>query len=49
MGCKNCKCDCHCNVSAHSDPKGICNCENCDCKEPEGMVIDDTNECEVCQ
>ena len=47
--CKNCNCDCHCNTGAHSASKGVCHCENCRCKEPEGVVIDDTNECEACQ
>ena len=47
--CKNCNCDCHCNTGEHSDPKGVCSCTNCRCKEPEGVVVDDTNECEACQ
>ena len=37
--CKNCSCDCHCNVKEHSDLYGICICNDCDCRE----------ECEVCQ
>ena len=47
--CKNCSCDCHCNVGEHSDPKGVCSGTNCLCKEPEGLVIDDTGDCESCQ
>jgi hypothetical protein len=41
--CKKCNKMCHC-TNAENDQ-----CETCDCKEPEGMVIDDTNECEACQ
>ena len=37
--CKDCFCDCHCNVGEHSDANGVCSCTNCDCKE----------ECEACQ
>ena len=51
--CENCRCDCHCDTQEHSDPKGVCSCENCRCSEAskisDGMVIDDTNECEWCQ
>ncbi len=47
--CKDCKCDCHCSVQEHGDSYGVCTCINCRCKEPEGMVIDDTNECEAGQ
>ena len=43
--CIKCNHLCHCIEADHSD----CKCENCDCKEPEGMVIDDTEECEACQ
>ena len=43
--CKKCGHLCHCIEADHEG----CKCENCDCKEPEGMVIDDTNECEACQ
>ena len=27
--CKNCLCDCHCNVGEHSDANGVCACEKC--------------------
>ena len=43
--CKKCNHLCHCIEADHSD----CKCENCDCKEPVGMVVDDTQECEMCQ
>ena len=36
--CENCSCDCHCNVSGHSDLYGLCPCT--ECKHVE---------CEVCQ
>ena len=42
--CKKCNKMCHC-VQAGSENE----CTNCDCKEPEGLVIDDTEECESCQ
>jgi len=47
--CKDCNCNCHCNTKEHGDMYGVCNCRNCDCKEPEGVVVDETNECESCQ
>ena len=56
--CKNCHCDCHCKNDLHVpdsslDTGGACTCENCECREvkdePEGLVIDDTGECESCQ
>ena len=57
--CKNCNCVCHCNVSGHSDNKGVCACGQCSCKQGKaedstyenngGVVIDDTGECESCQ
>mgnify|MGYP001024446679 CR=1 FL=1 len=42
--CKKCNKMCHC-TQAGSDKE----CTNCDCKEPEGLVIDDTENCESCQ
>ena len=51
--CKNCNCDCHCDGELHSDVYGVCVCENCKCREvkdeSEGLVIDETGECESCQ
>ena len=38
--CKNCECDCHCNVKEHSDLYGICDCNVCE---------HELEECEVCQ
>ena len=43
--CKKCNHLCHCIEADHSD----CKCENCDCKEAMGVVVDDTQECEMCQ
>jgi len=31
--CKDCNCDCHCNVKDHPNSKGVCPCEDCKCKE----------------
>ena len=42
--CNNCNCDCNCEKDCSN-----CDCKNCKCKQPEGVVIDDTGECEVCQ
>ena len=42
--CNNCNCDCNCEKDCSN-----CDCENCECKQPEGVVIDDTGECESCQ
>jgi hypothetical protein len=51
--CKNCNCDCHCDGDLHTDVYGVCTCENCKCREvqaePEGLVVDETKECESCQ
>ena len=51
--CKNCNCDCHCDGDIHGDVYGLCTCENCKCREvknePEGLVVDETGECESCQ
>ena len=43
--CKKCGHLCHCIEADHEG----CTCANCECKEPEGLVVDDTNECESCQ
>ena len=45
--CKNCLCDCHCNVSGHSDANGICACEKCNCN-PQGITVNN-DECLSCQ
>ena len=42
--CNNCNCDCNCEKDCSN-----CDCENCECKQPEGVVVDDTGECESCQ
>ena len=42
--CKKCNKMCHC-IQAGSENE----CTNCDCREPQGLVIDDTGECESCQ
>ena len=58
--CKNCHCNCHCDGELHADVYGVCTCDNCECnKEQEkaedlsfennGVVVDDTGECESCQ
>ena len=47
--CKDCNCNCHCNTKEHGDMYGVCNCMHCDCKKEEGVVVDETNECESCQ
>jgi len=51
--CKNCNCDCHCDGDLHTDVYGVCTCDNCKCREvkdkSEGLVVDDTDECESCQ
>ncbi len=55
--CKDCNCNCHCITKEHSDLYGVCSCEKCGCKgraedesfENNGVVIDDTIECEGCQ
>ena len=53
MKCKNCNCNCHCDGDLHADVYGICTCDNCKCREvkeePEGLVVDETGECESCQ
>ena len=45
--CKDCLCDCHCNVSAHSDANGVCACEKCNCN-PQGIKVNN-DECLSCQ
>ena len=59
--CKKCFHPCHCaeDKDLHADIYGVCACEKCDCKgkvraedesfENNGLVIDDTGECESCQ
>ena len=52
--CKNCNCNCHCDRELHADVYGVCTCDNCKCRvvkeaEPQGIVIDDTDECLSCQ
>ena len=53
--CEKCHCDCHCDGELHNhhydgEP---CTCEDCKCREvkdePEGLVVDETGECESCQ
>ncbi len=36
--CKKCGHLCHCIEADHEG----CTCANCECKEPEGLVVDDT-------
>ena len=45
--CKNCLCDCHCNVSGHSDANGVGACEKCNCN-PQGATANN-DECLSCQ
>ena len=45
--CKNCLCDCHCNVGEHSDSNGVCACEKCNCN-PQGATVNN-DECLSCQ
>ena len=45
--CKDCFCDCHCNVKGHSDNTGVCPCEKCNCN-PQGAKVND-DECLSCQ
>ena len=45
--CKNCLCDCHCNVGEHSDANGVCACEKCNCN-PQGITVNN-DECLSCQ
>jgi len=43
--CKNCFCDCHCNVKEHSDDNGVCQCLQCACIS----TALNNEECESCQ
>jgi hypothetical protein len=47
--CKNCHCDCHCKESLHGHhyDGDLCTCEGCQCG-PQGLVVDDTDECLGC-
>ena len=56
--CKSCNHDCHCGGKEHIDEyRDICQCGNCDCHskaedlsyENNGVVVDDTGECDSCQ
>ena len=51
--CKNCNCECHCDGDLHADVYGVCTCETCKWREvkdeAEGLVVDETEECESCQ
>jgi len=56
--CKRCNHDCHCGGKEHIDEYlDVCQCGNCDCHEKaqdlsyenNGVVVDDTGECESCQ
>ena len=49
--CKSCHCNCHCDGDLHTHhyDNDLCTCDKCSCKEPKGLVVDDTNECEACQ
>ena len=37
--CKKCNCDCHCNVSEHSEAKGIYNCQSCECAKSKAQDL----------
>ncbi len=45
--CKDCFCNCHCNVKGHSDDTGVCPCEKCNCN-PQGATVNN-DECLSCQ
>jgi len=51
--CGKCHCNCHCGepLHIHFYDKDLCTCDDCKCvkQKPQGIVIDDTNECESCQ
>ena len=38
--CKDCFCNCHCNVNGHSDDTGVCPCEKCNCN-PQGAKVNE--------
>ena len=46
--CKDCLCDCHCNVSGHSDANGVCPCEKCN-KMCHCVKDGSENECGNCE
>ncbi len=43
--CKTCGHLCHCIEADHED----CKCERCDCRQPKGVVVDSTQDCEACE
>ena len=45
--CKDCFCNCHCDVKEHSDANGVCACEKCNCN-PQGATVN-SDECLSCQ
>ena len=45
--CKDCLCDCHCNVGEHSDATGVCACEKCNWN-PQVITVNN-DECLSCQ
>ena len=45
--CKDCFCNCHCNVKEHSDSNGVCHCKKCNCN-PQGITVNN-DECLSCQ
>ena len=47
--CDNCSCKCHCGQELHADVYGVCTCDNCSCGRKKEEVVDDTQECDVCQ
>ena len=47
--CEECNCKCHCGQKLHADVYGVCTCEKCNCGGKKEEVVDDTQECEVCQ
>ena len=52
--CQSCNCQCHCSVENHSDMLGICPCQMCKCDSKgvtvdEGVIVDETGDCETCQ
>jgi len=52
--CNKCGHICHCMAPGNEHRVTVdCDCENCECREiqnkSEGLVIDETGECESCQ
>ena len=46
--CEKCNHLCHCESRCFSHED--CSCKKCECEpKEEGLVVDDTNECEWCQ